>query len=252
MASGLPETSVAETLAEKIVALQAGALPAATVRKCENLLIDVVGLCVTARNEDYIRSALAGCDDDGPCTAVVLPNACHAASITNRSTQLLGQRRRKQIVATPNMKVLAGYLFVEFDQQKQRSADCRIGSQGDQFNGIRRKALVCQVLAEREVILRQNGVWYVGRKLTSFRQLQRSGQVAFRQSSAPKAAFLWAQLQWPIRFGALTDNIVLSTQMNNVRQISAFERFQRQSELAHVVQRELMSIRDSCSSCFSR
>ena len=35
-------------------------------RKCEDLLIDVVGLCVTARNEDYVRSALAGCDDDGP------------------------------------------------------------------------------------------------------------------------------------------------------------------------------------------
>jgi 2-methylcitrate dehydratase PrpD len=70
MASGLPETSVAETLAEKIVALRPGALPAATARKCEDLLIDVVGLCVTARNEDYIRSALGGCDDDGPCTAI--------------------------------------------------------------------------------------------------------------------------------------------------------------------------------------
>src|SRR5206468_13097352 len=70
MTSGLPETSVAETLAEKIVALAPGALPAATVRKCEDLLIDVAGLCVTARNEDYIRSALAGCDDDGPCTAI--------------------------------------------------------------------------------------------------------------------------------------------------------------------------------------
>src|SRR5256886_11303246 len=66
----LPQISVAETLAQKIVALKPGALPAATTRKCEDLLIDVVGLCVTARNEDYIRSALAGCDDDGPCTAI--------------------------------------------------------------------------------------------------------------------------------------------------------------------------------------
>ena len=70
MASGLPTISVAETLAEKIVALQAGALPAATARKCEDLLIDIVGLCVTARNADYVESALAGCDDDGPCTAI--------------------------------------------------------------------------------------------------------------------------------------------------------------------------------------
>src|SRR3954464_6814622 len=70
MTSGLPKVSLAETLAEKIVALKPGALSATTTRKCEDLLIDVVGLCVTARNEDYIRSALAGCDDDGPCTAI--------------------------------------------------------------------------------------------------------------------------------------------------------------------------------------
>src|SRR5712672_2621090 len=70
MTSELPKISVAETLAQKIVALRVGALPAATTRKCENLLIDVVGLCVTARNEDYIASALGGCDDDGPCTAI--------------------------------------------------------------------------------------------------------------------------------------------------------------------------------------
>jgi 2-methylcitrate dehydratase PrpD len=70
MTSGLPKISIAETLAERIVALKPGSLPAATARKCEDLLIDVIGLCVTARNEDYIRSALAGCDDDGPCTAI--------------------------------------------------------------------------------------------------------------------------------------------------------------------------------------
>jgi 2-methylcitrate dehydratase PrpD len=70
MTSELPQISVAETLAHKIVALTAGALPAATTRKCEDLLIDVTGLCVTARNEDYIKSALSGWDDDGPCTAI--------------------------------------------------------------------------------------------------------------------------------------------------------------------------------------
>jgi 2-methylcitrate dehydratase PrpD len=70
MTAQLPKTSVAETLAEKIVALKADNLPAATRRKCEDLVIDVVGLCITARNEDYIASALAGWDDDGPCTAI--------------------------------------------------------------------------------------------------------------------------------------------------------------------------------------
>ena len=70
MNSGLPKVSVAEALAGKIAALKPGALPAATTRKCEDLLTDVVGLCVTARNQDYVRSALAGCDDEGPCTAI--------------------------------------------------------------------------------------------------------------------------------------------------------------------------------------
>src|SRR6476646_7615376 len=77
MTSQLPKTSVAETLAGQIVALKPGILPAATTRKCEDLLIDVVGLCVTARNEDYITSALSGCDDDGPCTVIG-----HARSLT--------------------------------------------------------------------------------------------------------------------------------------------------------------------------
>src|SRR5213595_2171918 len=79
MTSELPETSVAETLAGKIVALKPGGLPAATARKCEDLLIDVVGLCVTARNEDYIRSALAGSDDDGPCTVIGHQHRLNAA-----------------------------------------------------------------------------------------------------------------------------------------------------------------------------
>jgi 2-methylcitrate dehydratase PrpD len=70
MAPELPKPSVAEALAEKIVALKAASLPAATRRKCEDLLIDVVGLCVTARNEGYVASALAGWDDDGPCTVI--------------------------------------------------------------------------------------------------------------------------------------------------------------------------------------
>src|SRR5712672_1037703 len=70
MTSELPKTSVAETLAQKIVALKAGTLPAATTRKCQDLLIDIVGLCVTARHEDYVASALKSCDDDGICTAI--------------------------------------------------------------------------------------------------------------------------------------------------------------------------------------
>src|SRR3954462_5509609 len=79
MSSELPKISVAESLAGKIAALKPGSLPAVTTRKCEDLLIDVVGLCVTARNEDYVRSALAGCDDCGPCTEIAHPPTLTAA-----------------------------------------------------------------------------------------------------------------------------------------------------------------------------
>jgi 2-methylcitrate dehydratase PrpD len=70
MDAELPKTSVAEHLANAIAALDAAALPPAVRAKCEELLIDVVGLCLTARNEDYVKAALASWDDDGPCTAI--------------------------------------------------------------------------------------------------------------------------------------------------------------------------------------
>jgi len=66
----LPQIAVAEHLAQKICALDASRLPDAVRRKCEDLLVDTIGLAVTARNEDYVRSALAACDDDGPCTVI--------------------------------------------------------------------------------------------------------------------------------------------------------------------------------------
>jgi 2-methylcitrate dehydratase PrpD len=70
MDGSLPKTSVAEILAHKIAALAPARLPAPVRRKCEDLLIDVVGLCLTARNEDYVRAALAGWDEEGPCSAI--------------------------------------------------------------------------------------------------------------------------------------------------------------------------------------
>jgi 2-methylcitrate dehydratase PrpD len=79
MTSELPKISVAETLAQKIARLKPGVLPPATMRKCEDLAIDVVGLCVTARNEDYVRSALSACEDDGPCTVIGHQRALTAA-----------------------------------------------------------------------------------------------------------------------------------------------------------------------------
>src|SRR5580693_4425709 len=68
--SELPKIAIAEILAAKICALDVSHLPDAVLAKCEDLLVDVVGLAVTARNEDYVKAALAACDDDGPCTAI--------------------------------------------------------------------------------------------------------------------------------------------------------------------------------------
>jgi len=69
-APDLPKIAIAEHLAQKICALDAAHLPKAVRKKCAELLIDVVGLAVTARNEDYVKAVLEACDDDGPCTAI--------------------------------------------------------------------------------------------------------------------------------------------------------------------------------------
>ena len=70
MDASLPATSLAEILARRIATLDPARLPATVRRKCEDLAVDVVGLCLTARNEDYVKAALAGWDEEGSCTAI--------------------------------------------------------------------------------------------------------------------------------------------------------------------------------------
>ena len=70
MNESLPTIAVAEHLAERIVAVDPMRLPTAMRAKCEDLAVDVTGLCLTARRLDYVESMLAACDDDGPCTAI--------------------------------------------------------------------------------------------------------------------------------------------------------------------------------------
>jgi 2-methylcitrate dehydratase PrpD len=70
MSESLPAVAVAERLAERIAAIDPGRLPVALRAKCEDLAVDVVGLCLTARGQDYVASTLAACDDDGGCTAI--------------------------------------------------------------------------------------------------------------------------------------------------------------------------------------
>ncbi len=70
MSEPLPAVAVAEHLAERIAAFDSSRLPACVREKCQDLAVDVVGLCLTARNLDYVKTTLAACDDDGVCTAI--------------------------------------------------------------------------------------------------------------------------------------------------------------------------------------
>ncbi len=62
--------SVAEQLADSVAALGSGKIPAPVRARAEELLIDVAGLCVAARNTDYIRALIAGVDHGGACSAL--------------------------------------------------------------------------------------------------------------------------------------------------------------------------------------
>ena len=63
------QASVAERLADRVAALSPDAL-AAVRGRCEELLIDVAGLCVAARGTDYVRALIGSVDAGGPCTAI--------------------------------------------------------------------------------------------------------------------------------------------------------------------------------------
>src|ERR1041385_9238093 len=79
MDAELPDIAIAEHLAQRIVVVDGNALPAAARDKCGETTIDVIGLCIAARNEDYVQAALKGWDDDGPCTAIGHKRALSAA-----------------------------------------------------------------------------------------------------------------------------------------------------------------------------
>ena len=67
--------SVTEQLAEAV----AGADAAPMRETAERLVLDVAGLCVAARNTDYVRAALAAWTAPGPCSAIGHAQAREAA-----------------------------------------------------------------------------------------------------------------------------------------------------------------------------
>lgn len=66
----LSSPSIAEQLVERIGVIDAHRLPSALQAMAGNLLIDVIGLCVAARQQDYVASARAGFDDAGTTTVI--------------------------------------------------------------------------------------------------------------------------------------------------------------------------------------
>ena len=67
------------SLSEKIFDKVPRKIPAGMRETCEKLLVDVAGLCVAARNTDYAKSALAGWEASGACTAIGHARALDAA-----------------------------------------------------------------------------------------------------------------------------------------------------------------------------
>jgi 2-methylcitrate dehydratase PrpD len=65
----LPKVAVAEKLADQSARV-AGEIPRNVRNRTEELLIDVVGLCVAARGTDYMQSVTRSVDAAGKCTAI--------------------------------------------------------------------------------------------------------------------------------------------------------------------------------------
>ncbi len=66
------ETPIAETLADWLVAADVSKLSAQTQEMCRRIAIDVAGLCIAARNEDYVHATIAAA---GPGDATAIGHA---------------------------------------------------------------------------------------------------------------------------------------------------------------------------------
>lgn len=80
----LPKVSVSEQLAEAFDRLPA-ALPAKLATMCESVLMDIAGLCVAARNADYVKATVAATSEPGVCTMIGHAGAWNlaTAALTN-------------------------------------------------------------------------------------------------------------------------------------------------------------------------
>ena len=62
--------SVSERLVDCVASVTSAQIPPAVRARAEDLLLDIAGLCVAARNTDYIKALIASVDRGGACTAL--------------------------------------------------------------------------------------------------------------------------------------------------------------------------------------
>ena len=62
--------SAAERLVDRVAELQPGRIPPEVRARCEDLLVDVAGLCVAARGTEYVGALIRSVDGGGRCTAI--------------------------------------------------------------------------------------------------------------------------------------------------------------------------------------
>jgi 2-methylcitrate dehydratase PrpD len=67
--SGVSAVSVSQRLARGILACEPGKAPNARAI-ADRMLLDIGGLCVAARGQNYVRAAMQSVDGDGPCTVI--------------------------------------------------------------------------------------------------------------------------------------------------------------------------------------
>lgn len=66
----VPQPTAAEAFAGWAKGLRSEHVPDAVCRTLQRAVLDCAGLMVAARNEDYVRAAVAASDGTGPCTAI--------------------------------------------------------------------------------------------------------------------------------------------------------------------------------------
>lgn len=74
----LPDPSVTECLSAWLSRLDPAALPPAAIATARRLVMDVLGLCVAARREEYVQAILGATDRGGVCTALGHPGGLGA------------------------------------------------------------------------------------------------------------------------------------------------------------------------------